>query len=175
MPWAHTQGVAVKATAIAPALTDDPDVLIAAAWLHDIGYAPALANAGTGFHPLDGARYLRDTVHVSPMLCRLIANHSRALDGATELGLVGDLTCEFPYPPADLADALAYCDMTTSPDGHSVSVAQRLSEICARYGPDHTVTRGITKSACQITMAVRHISARLEARRLDAPVSLTGS
>ena len=35
-------------------LTDD---LVAAAWLHDIGYAPELVE--TGFHPLDGARYLR--------------------------------------------------------------------------------------------------------------------
>ena len=32
--------------------------MTAAAWLHDIGYAPAVDD--TGFHPLDGARYLRD-------------------------------------------------------------------------------------------------------------------
>jgi hypothetical protein len=30
----------------------DRPVLIAAAWLHDIGYAPGLPE--TGFHPLDG-------------------------------------------------------------------------------------------------------------------------
>ncbi len=33
--------------------------LVAAAYLHDIGYAPELAI--TGFHPLDGARHLRVT------------------------------------------------------------------------------------------------------------------
>jgi hypothetical protein len=31
--------------------------MVMAAWLHDIGYAPELAV--TGFHPLDGARFLR--------------------------------------------------------------------------------------------------------------------
>ena len=31
--------------------------LIAAAWLHDIGYGSLLRD--TGFHPIDGAQYLR--------------------------------------------------------------------------------------------------------------------
>lgn len=35
---------------------NDRDLLVAAAWLHDIGYAPELRD--TGFHPLDGARHL---------------------------------------------------------------------------------------------------------------------
>src|SRR6185437_10445123 len=97
--WAHTQGVAAKATTIAPALTRRPGLLITAAWLHDIGYTPAIAAGGTGFHPLDGARYLRDTAHAEPVLCRLVAHHSCALDSTAELGLAGDLAREFP-PPA---------------------------------------------------------------------------
>jgi hypothetical protein len=161
--WAHTQGVATKAAAIAMALTHDPDVLIGAAWLHDIGYTPAIASAGTGFHPLDGARYLRDTAHAEPIVCRLVAHHSRALDGAAQLGLADDLASEFPRPPEDLADALTYCDMTTSPDGQPVPVEKRLAEICARYGPGHTVTRATTESAPHITAAVRRVSGRLAA------------
>lgn len=162
--WAHTQGVAAKAAAIAPAITGDPGLLIAVAWLHDIGYTPAIARAGTGFHPLDGARHLRDTEHADPMLCRLVAHHSRAVDGAAELGLAGDLTREFPDPPGDLADALTYCDMTTSPDGQPVPVEHRLAEIRTRYGPGHVVTRAITTSAPQITEAVRRVTGRLTAR-----------
>ena len=50
--WAHVQGVAAQARSLAPMLGDDADLLEAAAWLHDIGYAPDLAK--TGFHPLDG-------------------------------------------------------------------------------------------------------------------------
>jgi len=56
--WAHSQGVAAKARTLAPILGDDAELLQAAAMLHDIGYAPPIAV--TGFHPLDGARYLRD-------------------------------------------------------------------------------------------------------------------
>jgi putative nucleotidyltransferase with HDIG domain len=69
--WAHVQGVAAQARSLAPVLGADADLLEAAAWLHDIGYAPGLAV--TGFHPLDGARYLRDTQHAGTMLCRLVA------------------------------------------------------------------------------------------------------
>jgi hypothetical protein len=161
--WAHTQGVAASAVAIAPAVTSDPGLLVAAAWLHDIGYAPAIAVSGTGFHPLDGARYLADATQASPLLCRLVAHHSCALTGAAELGLAADLTREFPYPPVDLADALTYCDMTTGPDGQLMPVDQRLAEICARYGPGHTVTRAITQAAPDITGAVDRIRARLQA------------
>ena len=39
----------------------DADLIEAAAWLHDIGYALGLAT--TGLHQLDGARYLRDARH----------------------------------------------------------------------------------------------------------------
>ena len=40
--WAHVQGVAARARGLAPILGVDADLLEAAAWLHDIGYAPAL-------------------------------------------------------------------------------------------------------------------------------------
>jgi hypothetical protein len=167
--WAHPHGVAARAAAIAPALTPNPNVLIAAAWLHDIGYAPAIASGGTGFHPLDGARYLRDTAQASSMLCRLVAHHSCAVDGAAELGLADDLAREFASPPGDLADALTFCDMTTSPDGRPVPVGERLAEICARYGPGHVVSRAITNSAPQIIMAIDRVSDRLAERRTGKP------
>ena len=41
--WAHVQGVAARARSLAPVLGADADLLEAAAWLHDIGYAPGLA------------------------------------------------------------------------------------------------------------------------------------
>ena len=62
--WAHVQGVADRA----PVLGADADLPEAAAWLHDIGYAPGLAT--TCLHQLDGARYLRDAQHADAMLCR---------------------------------------------------------------------------------------------------------
>ena len=83
--WAHVQGVAARARGLAPVLGADADLLEAAAWLHDIGYAPDLAI--TGLHALDGARYLRDTQHADEMLCRLVAHHSCAIVEAEERGL----------------------------------------------------------------------------------------
>jgi HD superfamily phosphodiesterase len=53
--WVHVQAVAAKADSIARAVSD-PEVLIVSAWLHDIGYAPDIAD--TGLHSLDGARWL---------------------------------------------------------------------------------------------------------------------
>ncbi|MEU1246116.1 hypothetical protein [Micromonospora arida] len=50
VPWAYD--VSVAAT-----VGDDAALLEAPAILHDVGYAPHLAK--TGFHPLDGAVYLK--------------------------------------------------------------------------------------------------------------------
>lgn len=75
--WAHTQGVAQQAETLAGVLGGDADLVAASAWLHDIGYSPALV--ATGFHPLDGARYLRSVEHTDERLCSLVAHHSGAL------------------------------------------------------------------------------------------------
>src|SRR6187549_1692337 len=72
--WAHTQGVARQARLLAGRLGDQAELVEAAAWLHDIGYAPAVVV--TGFHPLDGARYLRDVAGADEVLCQLVAHHS---------------------------------------------------------------------------------------------------
>jgi HD domain len=157
--WGHVQGVAAQARALAPILGDDADLLEAAAWLHDIGYAPELAD--TGFHPLDGARYLRDVEHADSRLCRLVANHSCAILEADERGLAGVLSGEFPFPDPKLNDALAYCDMTTTPTGDVVSVHDRLSEIVQRYGPHDVVTRFIRRAEPELVSSVVRTDQRL--------------
>src|SRR5438067_2862992 len=157
--WAHVQGVAAQARSLAPMLGDDADLLEAAAYLHDVGYAPDVAE--TGFHPLDGARYLRDVEHADPRLCNLVAHHSCAGIEAEERGLADALAREFPRVDAVLEDALAYCDMTTTPTGQVVSVQDRLSEIVERYGPGNIVTRFIRKAAQDLVSSVVRIQRRL--------------
>jgi hypothetical protein len=157
--WAHVQGVAAQARSLAPILGDHADLLEAAAWLHDIGYSPDLAD--TGFHPLDGARYLRDVEHANPTLCRLVANHSCAILEADERGLADALASEFPPPDPKLNDALAYCDMTTTPTGDVVSVHDRLSEIVERYGPHDVVTRFIRRAEPELVSSVVRTDQRL--------------
>jgi hypothetical protein len=167
--WAHVQGVADTARTLAPILGKNAGLLTTAAILHDIGYAPRLAD--TGFHPLDGARYLRDAERAEPMVCRLVAHHSCAIIEAEERGLAGQLAREFGRAPRDLADALIYCDMTTGPDGQRMPIEQRLADIRARYGPTDLVTRAIAHSAPQLEAAARRITRRLAAHTaLPRPV-----
>ena len=140
-----------------PSLGADAELLEAAAWLHDIGYLPELA--ATGLHGLDGARYLRDVQHAEPVLCRLVAHHSCAVIEAEERGLADVLSREFAPPPRPLADALTFCDMTTSPDGEHVHVHHRLAEIHDRYGSGHLVSRSIRRATPLILEAVGQVSA----------------
>ena len=156
--WAHVQGVAARARSLAPILGADADLLEAAAWLHDVGYAPDLAV--TGLHQLDGARYLRDPQRADTILCRLVAHHSYAIIEASERGLAEVLGLEFEPAPQGLSDALTYCDMTTNPDGELVPVEQRLAEILDRYGPGHLVNRSIQRATPMILHAVEQVNYR---------------
>jgi hypothetical protein len=165
--WSHVQGVAGTARRLAPILADNTDLLAAAALLHDIGYAPTLNDCG--FHPLDGARYLRDTEHADPMLCRLVAHHSCAIFEAEEYGLATQLTGEFKPAPRSLADALIYCDMTTGPDGQHMTVERRLADIRERYGPSHPVSRALASSEPHLKAAADRIARKLAA--ITAPDS----
>ena len=156
--WAHVQGVAERARSLAPVLGADADLLEAAAWLHDIGYAPGLAT--TGLHQLDGARYLRDAQHADAMLCRLVAHHSCAIIEADERGLADVLGFEFEPAPYVLSSVLTCCDMTTSPDGEPVPVEQRFAEIHDRYGPGDLVSRSIRRATPMILRAVEQVHDR---------------
>jgi HD domain len=156
--WAHVQGVADRARSLAPVLGADAELLEAAAWLHDIGYAPGLAT--TGLHQLDGARYLRDAQHADPMLCRLVAHHSCAIIEAGERGLADVLSSEFDPAPDVLASVLTCCDMTTSPDGELVPVGRRLAESHDRYGSGHLVSRSMRRATPMILRAVEQVHHR---------------
>jgi putative nucleotidyltransferase with HDIG domain len=156
--WAHVQAVAKVALSIRAVVPVDSRLLVAAAWLHDVGYAPDLAE--TGFHPLDGARYLR-AVGVDERLCCLVANHSAALIEAEARGLAGVLRDEFPAEESAVTDALWYCDLTTGPDGQRFPLGQRLAEIRARYGPEDVVTCFTYAAESVLSEAVERTERRL--------------
>ncbi|MFJ9111090.1 HD domain-containing protein [Streptomyces sp. NPDC102283] len=161
--WMHSQGVARRAAELTELLGADADLLASAAVLHDVGYAPRLA--ATGFHPLDGARFLRDGHAADERLVRLVANHSLALLEAEERGLRGDLEAEFLLlDDHQLVDALVYCDMTTTPDGKGTSAEDRLEEIMERYGADSLVARFIRRAKPEISAAVERVEVALAAQ-----------
>lgn len=72
-----------------------------AAWLHDVGYAPSLAQ--TGFHRVDGARFLRAR-GVPEVVVALVAHHTGAVFEAEQRGLDVELLAEFALPPVELLD-----------------------------------------------------------------------
>ncbi len=129
--FAHSAAVAAQAHRAAPLLPPPwRDALVDAAWLHDIGYAPQLAQAK--FHPLDGARWLR-TSGWNEHVCRLVAGHSRALIEAGLRGLDEELAGEFEPAPELPAAALTWADLTSSPGGERCSFEVRLADILDRY------------------------------------------
>lgn len=137
--WTHVRQVARRAGELEPVVGDELSTLVAAAYLHDVGYAPALAE--TGFHPLDGARFLRRQGH--ERLALLVAHHTGARVEAQLRG-IDDYLTEFPFGDSLLDRALTYCDLTNGPGGEPVTVRERVAEICERYGPDHAVSRAVT-------------------------------
>jgi HD superfamily phosphodiesterase len=155
--WSHTVGVGQLAERVAHVVGEDADRLICAAWLHDIGYSPALV--ASGFHPLDGARYLRDVERADERLCRLVAHHSYATVEARRRGLAKELEGEFSPVDGLVADALTYCDMTTGPDGVPVEVETRLAEIVSRYGEGDLVAESIREAEPRIVRSVRAVRA----------------
>lgn len=159
--WAHTQGVAACARSLAQALGENADLIEIAAWLHDIGYARPLAL--TGFHPLDGARYLECMAGVPEVVCQLVAHHTGAAIEADERGMPA-IEEDFSRPATDLLDALTYCDLNTSVDGGPTDVEERLAEILTRYPPDHVVHRSIKRSAPQLRQANRTMQERIAQR-----------
>jgi putative nucleotidyltransferase with HDIG domain len=158
--WAHSQGVARHVIELARVLGNDADLFASAAVLHDVGYAPRLAM--TGFHPLDGARFLRGVHHADERLVRLVANHSFASCEAEERGLREVLETDFP-PLADqfLMDALVWRDMTTTPGGQPTTAGERVTEIISRYGADSVVGRFIRRASPEIFAAVARVESAL--------------
>jgi hypothetical protein len=155
--WLHVQAVAARADELRPAVPAvEGSLLVTAAWLHDIGYSPALRE--TGFHPLDGARYLARAGH--PGEAALVAHHSGARFVAEVQGLATELA-GFPFAEDALTDALTYADQTVGPRGERLSVADRLAEAVRRHGPDAAATLAAPRRDRYIYAAAERTEARL--------------
>ncbi|WP_344127666.1 HD domain-containing protein [Saccharopolyspora halophila] len=155
--WAHVQGVAARAREVAEAVGEDAELLEAAAVLHDVGYAPDLAVSG--FHPLDGARYL-EQVGAPERLVHLVAHHSYAALEADLRGLAGELA-GYDDECTVTRDALWCCDLTTTPDGEPTEARARIAEIEKRYGPGHLVTTFIAEASGELLAAVERTRERV--------------
>ena len=157
--WRHVQGVGRLAEHVADVLGLDDGALVAAAWLHDIGYSPALAE--TGFHPLDGARFLR-RIGAGDRLARLVAHHSCAVYEARVRGLEQELLAEFEPEQSVTYDALVFCDMVTGPDGEAIAFEDRVREVYERYGQGD-VSRALLMAEPHLKAAVDRVDHAMNA------------
>jgi len=157
--WRHVQGVGHCAEYVAEVLQLGDGALIAAAWLHDIGYGREVAD--TGLHALDGARYLR-RIGASDRIARLVAHHSCAVYEARVRGLEQDLLAEFEPEDSITYDALVFCDMTTGPDGKAISFEDRVREVYKRYG-EGDISRALRMAEPCLKAAVDRISQAMNA------------
>ncbi|WP_082772265.1 HD domain-containing protein [Actinoplanes sp. TFC3] len=155
--WMHVQGVARKAQVLAGVVGDDAPLLEAAAILHDVGYAPDLVR--TGFHPLDGAYFLR-SVDAPKRLVHLVAHHSCAIREARLRG-IADKLVPFQDEEGPVRDALWTCDLTTTPDGEPTEFRDRVEEIKQRYGPRNLVTNFIEEATPDLSAAIGRTHTRL--------------
>ncbi|MCD2194817.1 HDIG domain-containing protein [Actinomycetospora endophytica] len=165
--WLHTQAVAREAIRLAAVPDVDREPLITAAVLHDVGYSPVVAR--TGFHPLDGARFLR-TRGYDRRVTALVAHHSGAVVEARLRGL--DALDQYDDEATPTRDALWYCDAVRGPTGLPTIPDERWAEIRRRYGPEHVVSRFLDEAEPQLRAAVDRTRARMAAAGID-PVTTT--
>lgn len=154
--WEHVQTVGrladqlVSAGRLAPAVA-------AGAWLHDVGYAPALRV--TGFHALDGASHVR-RIGAPDEIVALVAWHTGALFEAEERGLSEELW-QMPRPDSGALDALTLLDLVAAPDGGLTDPEARLSEILSRYDESSPVYRAVTLSRDALLASAEQARTRL--------------
>jgi erythromycin esterase-like protein len=143
----HTVAVAERAQWLAARLLapQRAELVVAAAWLHDVGYAPDLVD--TGFHPIDGARYAA-RAGLPSALVGLIAHHTGAVFEARER----DLAAQLHYPVPDTVELaiLSCADLCAAPDGAPTDPERRLDDVLARYPSDHPVHRAVRQSGPQL-------------------------
>jgi HD domain len=161
----HSRGVAERAKFLTVAVRDDEaPLLVAAAWLHDIGYAPGLKQ--TGFHPLDGAAHLRATGWPE-LVCGLVAHHSGSRFIAQTRGLDNALA-EFDYLEDPLSDALTTADQTIGPRGRAMTVSERIHDMLSRHGEDSPNAQAHPRRGPYLFQAAQRTASRLETKGIDS-------
>jgi len=178
--FAHCRYSAGIAELAADALgLQDSDALIAAAWLHDIGYVPSLAM--TGFHPLDGALRLASEGWPDETVL-LVAHHSHADLLARYFGVENQLTV-LDHASGEAEDILTYADLRSGTTGMGAVPEQRIAEMRRGHSKNPTVPKEVREGRYDLLLAAANrVSDALNARpngwssrRRSRVTSLSGS
>lgn len=136
------------------------ELLIASAYLHDIGYSPVIAD--TGFYPYDGYIYLKEN-NWPDELCQLVLRHSQAHK-------MGDLIppqVERLYEQGidsrihNIYKILCIADMMSDTNGRIVTFGERYYNILASCGKGSTVTKHAAKLIYSTTNWVTEFNLKL--------------
>ena len=158
--WKHVRAVGECAHEVSAVLDqEDRPYLVAAAYLHDIGYAPGLQR--TGLHQLDGARYIWSLG--AERLARLVAHHSEARFEIRLRGFSEELA-SYKREESWVSDALTYCDLTTGPTGLPMTFEDRVAEVEQRYGEGEIVD-ALRQATPYLLGAIERTEDRLRQRR----------
>jgi hypothetical protein len=158
--WKHVRAVGERARSVAAILDhEDRHYLVAAAYLHDIGYAADLQR--TGLHQLDGARYIR-SLGAERLAC-LVAHHSEARFEIRLRGF-GEELATYKREESWVSDALTYCDLTTGPAGLPMTFGDRVAEVEQRYG-DGEIVDALRQATPYLVGAVERTKDRLRQHR----------
>jgi hypothetical protein len=159
--WKHVRAVGECAREVSAVLDqEDRPYLVAAAYMHDIGYAPDLQR--TGLHQLDGARYLRSLR--AERLARLVAHHSEARFEIRLRGSGSELAA-YEREESWVSDALTYCDLTTGPTGLPMTFEDRVAEVEQRYG-DGEIVDALRQATRYLVGAIERTEDRLRQHRM---------
>jgi hypothetical protein len=158
--WTHDLGVIARARQIQGALGEDGELLVAAAALHDTGCSPRVRRSR--LEPLDAGWYLRDA-GAPQRLTDLVANLDCAQAEAQLRGL-DSLLAEFPDEQGAVRDALWYCCLTTSPDGGTMTLAEREAELTVRYSADRIILAWYERAKPELVGAIERTEALLADR-----------
>lgn len=122
----HSRRAARRAAAVASRIPSSRTAeVVAAAWLHDIGYTARLRR--TGFHPLDGALFLM-AEEWPERVVRLVAHHSLASLEAPFYGVENHLGVIEVVTGVD-ADILISADLSAGLGNPAPTVAARLEAL----------------------------------------------
>jgi len=123
-----------------------------AALLHDIGYWEPIAK--TGFHPIDGARFLEE--HQEPELAAYIIGHSCSPEEGELSGFPG-----IRQDPSLIAKLITYWDVQVKQGGEVVSYSERFADIISRYGEACIVGKANVLAKPRIEQLIREIDDQL--------------
>lgn len=168
---AHVHSAAAHAGRAAALLSSaERHTVVAAAWLHDIGYASAVVR--TGFHPLDGALHLADDGWPDEVV-RLVAHHSLSRMTAPYFGVAHHLAVIEPVAGA-MSDVLVYADVVSGRDGVGATPERRIADMRRRHARGVPVPASVREARYRLLLATAHDVAAWPARAAAAGARPSG-